>query len=146
MDLIAALPCTCWDSWHLTATYSDFQTLCHRQKYANAVQLIESGLAAGEGFSGGSEYTGLAGIAHAYLRLYESLAAISAGQPGHFPVSLQNIVASQERLLSKAAEMAKIARASPQVGDRTMTSSKIFCLVLKPLKDRMRLWPCLHEV
>ena len=103
------------------------------------MQLIRSGLAAGEGYSGVSEYTGLAGIAHVYLHLYESLAALSAGQPGQSPELLQNLVASQERLLSKAAEMAEVARASPQVGDRPMTYSKVFCVVLKVLTDRMRL-------
>ena len=39
-----------------------------------AVQLIEKGLASGKSFLGGSEYVGLAGIAHAYLHLSGSMA------------------------------------------------------------------------
>ena len=69
----------------------------------------------GEGSSGGSEYTGLAGIAHAYLHLYESLNTISASHRGRQSQALQMLAVSEASLLSKAAEMAKLARAHPEV-------------------------------
>ena len=81
------------------------------------VQLIERGLAMGEGSSGGSEYTGLAGIAHAYLNLCESLTAIAASHEGSHSQALQMLTASQEAMLSKAAEIAELARAHPEVQD-----------------------------
>ena len=79
------------------------------------MQRIEKGLAAGDGFSGGSVYTGLAGIAHAYLHLYETVATTSAGQEECHAQTLQMLAASQESLLSRAVEMAELARAHQEV-------------------------------
>ena len=68
-----------------------------------ALQLIEKGLASGKGFSGGSEYVGLAGVAHAYLHLSSSMAQISASQMASAPEPLQALAASHDSLLSMAS-------------------------------------------
>lgn len=81
------------------------------------MQLIERGLAAGQGFSGGSVYTGLAGIAYAYLHLYERLAALSESHQGRHVQQLQTFAALQESLLSKATGMAELARTHQEVQD-----------------------------
>ena len=86
-----------------------------------AVQLIEKGLASGKGFSGGSEYVGLAGIAHAYLHLSGSMAQISASHMAHAPEPLQALAASQDSLLSMAARVVKAASASPRVRESQCT-------------------------
>lgn len=80
--------------------------------HGTTVQLIEKGLAVGEGFSGGSEYAGLTGIAHAYLHIHETLC-----RQEQLPQILQGLVAASKSLLLKATEMVDVARASPQVLD-----------------------------
>ena len=80
--------------------------------HGTTVQLIEKGLAVGEGVSGGSEYTGLTGIAHAYLHIHETLC-----RQEQLPQILQGLAAASNSLLSKATEMVDVARASPQVLD-----------------------------
>ncbi len=74
------------------------------------MQLIDKGLATGEGFSGGSEYTGSTGIAHAYLHMHVTLCRQE--QLSHH---LQGHAAAFKCLLSKATVMVDAARASPQV-------------------------------
>ena len=82
-----------------------------------AVQLIEKGLASGKGFLGGSEYVGLAGIAHAYLHLSGSMAQISASHMASAPEPLQALAASHDSLLSMAAQLANAASTSPRVSE-----------------------------
>ena len=84
------------------------------------MQLIKRGNAAGDGFSGGSVYTGLAGIALACLHLYESTADSMATMPPNLPrpfppQARQTLAAEQESLLNTAAEMAELARAHQEV-------------------------------
>ena len=86
-----------------------------------ALQLIEKGLASGKGFSGGSEYVGLAGVAHAYLHLSSSMAQISASQMASAPEPLQALAASHDSLLSMAAQIVKAASASPRVSESQCT-------------------------
>ncbi|CAK0782576.1 hypothetical protein CVIRNUC_005788 [Coccomyxa viridis] len=77
-------------------------------------KLIEKGLASGKGFLGGSEYVGLAGIAHAYLHLSGSMAQISASHMASAPEPLQALAASHDSLLSMAAQLANAASTSPR--------------------------------
>ena len=88
-------------------------SLCRNNN--SAMQLIEKGLTSGEGFSGGSEYTGLAGIAHAYLHLHNSLARTPASRAESLPEALQMLTASRDTVLSNAAQIAQAATASQQV-------------------------------
>ena len=62
-------------------------------------------------------YTGLAGIGHAYLHLYERLAALPESHQGRHSQGLQMLAASREDFLLKATEMAELARAHQEVQD-----------------------------